>query len=152
MACWILALNFPDCSGKFRTKNGVHRDYIKIYISQWTPKADAIALSPSVSTKAIKRYIYSNGHQAYMPPLTRSQVPSPASTYGRSIPRETTKQAIYNGDRLPAFLKAQGGDPEKYLEFLAANRFGSIYDLEAGMLVVVPQVSASSTFATHPEA
>jgi hypothetical protein len=84
--------------------------------------------------------------------LTRSSVPSPVAFYGRSIPRQSLKQVVYDGQRLPAFLKAQGGDPSKYLEFLAANRFGSAYDLERGMLVVVEQVRDRSAFSVHPEA
>ena len=83
----------------------------------------------------------------------KSTVPSPTAFFGESTPRQALKQVFYDGRRLSAFLKAHGGDPTKYREFLYANRFGSIYDVVSGLTVVVPQAtSQESRFSTHPEA
>lgn len=57
----------------------------------------------------------------------------------------------YNGTLLTYFLATHGGDPFAYIEFLNLNRI-TVFDLEEGMLVRVPQIEAFQGFSRHSEA
>lgn len=78
-----------------------------------------------------------------------SAIPSPVSRYGSSQLEVELKTLVYDGQSLPRFLKLNGGDPQRYGEFLRLNQL-TLEDLyEPGHRVVVPQYR--DRFSAHPE-
>jgi hypothetical protein len=76
---------------------------------------------------------------------------TPVAKYGVPIPEVGPQLTfIYDGRLLPAFLVANGGDYTDYRTFLLVNQIGSIFDLEEGQAVIVPQKDVYGNFSTHP--
>lgn len=81
-----------------------------------------------------------------------SRIPSPTSIYGRpaSPMGSDFVRVPYDGTSLPSFVLKNGGDPAQWRDILRLNRVGTVFELERGVLLSIPQ--KASTFSVHEEA
>jgi hypothetical protein len=83
--------------------------------------------------------------------IEHSGIPSPVSTHGYYEGEPVKiKKIRYDGTKLPYFVMKNGGNPDLWKEVLDYNQIGSIFELEEGIMLAIPQ--DVEVFKTHPEA
>lgn len=74
---------------------------------------------------------------------------SPLITYGQTIAQPIQgEKHPYDGSPITTFINRHGGDRADWRNILKLNKIGSVFDLEEGVGLVIPEYV--KPFAVHP--